>query len=171
MDYSESTPFAKPVEEWKKKKGWGPVALLTVVLLGLAFLAGTSVQHTTPLRTAGSLSSTGGMSTLGVPDNVCGVGLTPKSCPLGQETWSVSGGFQDKSKCLSDTGATEICGELCIDPSFLLEFISYMPFSPKPQQGSCYFHGFETPTGKTFNLSLVTNGHIGLDSYIFTKKK
>ena len=166
----ESTPFAKPVQEWKKKKGWGPVALLTVVLLGLAFLAGTSVQRTIPqhLQIIGSLSSTGGMSTLGVPNNVCGLGDAPDSCPDGLERWSVSGGF-DVAHCLSDTGKTEICGEICIERDYVLEIISRMHFSPKPQYGSCSNYGFETETMKTFNLSKAANGFIGLDAYLFTK--
>ena len=44
---TESIPFAAPVEAWKKKKGHGPAALLAVVLLGMAYLAGTSYHSNT----------------------------------------------------------------------------------------------------------------------------
>ena len=40
----ESVQYAAPVDNsndaWKKKKNYGPAALVTVLLLGLAFLAG-----------------------------------------------------------------------------------------------------------------------------------
>ena len=67
----ESVKFAAPVDnnntEWKKKKNYGPAVLVTtVLLLGLAFLAG-HYSSTSSGRTApdGSVSAMGGRSTVG----------------------------------------------------------------------------------------------------------
>ena len=66
----ETIQFAAPIDnnnkEWKKKKNYGPAALVTVLLLGTAFLAGNlsyaSYGRTAPIR---SVSAMGGLSTVG----------------------------------------------------------------------------------------------------------
>ena len=66
----ETIQFAAPVDnnnnEWKKKKNYGPAVLVTVLLLGLAFLAGhyslASYRRTAPIR---SVSAMGGLLTVG----------------------------------------------------------------------------------------------------------
>ena len=60
-----TAPVENNNEEWKKKKNYGPAALVTVLLLGLAFLAGNfyaSYWRTAPI---GSFSAMGGLSTVG----------------------------------------------------------------------------------------------------------
>ena len=61
----ETIKFAAPVEnnnnnnhEWKKKKNYGPAALFTVVLLGMAFLAGNSYASYGRTAPTASLSAT-----------------------------------------------------------------------------------------------------------------
>ena len=67
----DTIQFTAPVDEnnnedWKKKKNYGPAVLVTVFLLGLAFLAG-HYSSTSSGRTApdGSVSAMGGRSTVG----------------------------------------------------------------------------------------------------------
>jgi len=134
--------------------------------------------------TTGSLSSTGGMSTLRVSSHpFCGVGDAPTKCPPGQEVWSISGGFYDMFHCASDTFSTEICAQVCITPSFASYLIFKDYLSPVPRKGSCVSHDFLTATGKNFNVFFATKGLIldmdkynweeedmySQDAYIFTK--
>ena len=73
----ETIKFAAPVDnnnkEWKKKKNYGPAALFTVVLLGMAFLAGKSYGRYDPSQGLPYTSVTGGMSinTISSPEGKC----------------------------------------------------------------------------------------------------
>ena len=67
----DTIQFTDPVEnnneDWKKKKNYRPAALVTVLLLGMAFLAGNySYASSGRNPPTGSLSAVGGLSTLGV---------------------------------------------------------------------------------------------------------
>merc|ERR1712241_524286 len=111
----ESVKFAAPVdEEWKKKKNYGPTALLADILLGMAYLAGNLYGGYNAATTSASASVVDMGAMMQRPSDACGFAVAPTSCPSGQTLWSVAG-FSDAkgAKCLEGSGYDGlICGEL-----------------------------------------------------------
>ena len=186
----ESVKFAAPVdttEEWKKKKNYKPAALFTVLLLGTAFLAGSSYATygsnasvpTGSLSATSDISNWGGAKTGSCP-HVSETGGAPTKCPGDQEFWHVAG-ITDDQLCLpSKDRSVQICGDLCVSPlnTFLLDMFvpakagedgsKHAPNShgERPRKGNCASAGYTHDTG--FNiapLAMLPN----FAAYIHTK--